>query len=388
MNRQRFVLPFIVIAQFCCTSLWFAANGVMSALMSDFSLPSSALSDLTSAVQLGFISGTLIFAVLTIADRFPPVRVFFVSALLGALFNLTAIWDGNTYFTLLSGRFLVGIFLAGIYPVGMKIAADYFSEGLGRSLSFLVGALVLGTALPHLLLYTGSSLPWRYVIIATSGLAVFGGMIILLIGDGPYRKKAQRPDLTAFFRIFNNRDLRAASFGYFGHMWELYAFWAFIPVMLGTYKNFHDGSVFSISLWSFLIIALGALACVAGGLLSIKYGSRTIARSSLLLSGIWCIASVPAFMLPPFLFLGFLVIWGMVVIADSPLFSSLVAMTALPEQKGTALTIVTSLGFLITIGSIQLLNQLIQIMDPRYIYLILGLGPLFGLISGRSRKSD
>ena len=143
---------------------------------------------------------------------------------------------------------------------------------------------------------------------------------------------------------------------------------------------------FSISLWSFVTIAIGTPACIAGGYLSVKFGLNTIARSSLLLSGICCVASVFAFTLPPYLFLAFLVTWGMVVIADSPLFSSLVAMTSPAEQKGTALTIVTSLGFLITIGSIQLLNYLRLTVDSRYIFLVLGLGPLFGLLAGKRSK--
>ena len=151
MNPPKRILPIIVISQFCCTSLWFAGNGVMRDLVANFNLNQSALGHLTSAVQFGFISGTLVFALLTIADRYSPSKVFLFSALLGATCNVLMIGSYNNFSSLLLFRFLTGFFLAGIYPVGMKIAADYYDKGLGKSLGFLVGALVLGTALPHLL---------------------------------------------------------------------------------------------------------------------------------------------------------------------------------------------------------------------------------------------
>ncbi|MBT8267853.1 MAG: MFS transporter, partial [Flavobacteriaceae bacterium] len=173
---KKLVLPVIIVSQFCCTSLWFAGNGVMEDLIDNFNMNASALGHLTSAVQFGFITGTLSFAILTIADRFPPSRVFFFSALLGALFNLGAIWEGNSLASILGLRFLTGFFLAGIYPVGMKIAADYFEKGLGISLGYLVGALVLGTAFPHLLNGISLELSWRSVLITTSILALFGGI--------------------------------------------------------------------------------------------------------------------------------------------------------------------------------------------------------------------
>jgi len=159
MKQPKWILPIIVISQFGCTSLWFASNGVMSDLVTNFGLINSALGHLTSAVQFGFISGTLVFALLTIADRFSPSKVFLISALLGASFNALVIWEGNNLMSLLALRFFTGFFLAGIYPVGMKITADYYKKGLGKSLGFLVGALVLGTAFPHLLKGLTETLP-------------------------------------------------------------------------------------------------------------------------------------------------------------------------------------------------------------------------------------
>jgi len=383
MNTNRWILPVIVLAQFCCTSLWFAGNAIMSNLVVDYQLPSSALGHLTSAVQFGFIIGTLVFALLTIADRYSPSRVFFVSAILGAIFNLGTVLQGNTMTSLMILRIFTGFFLAGIYPVGMKIAADYFQRGLGKSLGFLVGALVLGTAFPHLLKDFAGDLPWRYILIFTSSIAVVGGFLILIfVPNGPYRKQSQKPDIMAIFKVFRNRRFRSAAFGYFGHMWELYAFWAFVPVILTTYIKLHTGATINIPLWSFLIIGLGGFACVLGGYLSQSYGTKKTAAMALLLSGICCLLSPFVIDMDSFIILiSFLIFWGLVVIADSPLFSTLVAQNTDPETKGTALTIVNSIGFAITILSIQLLNYLNEVVNPQYIYLILALGPILGLLA-------
>ena len=388
MKVSKRILPVIVFAQFCCTSLWFAGNAVMNELVVNFNLPSSALGHLTSAVQLGFIVGTLIFAVLSIADRFSPSRVFFFSAILGAGFNLAIVWEDNTMSSLLVFRFLTGFFLAGIYPVGMKIAADYYEKGLGKSLSFLVGALVLGTAFPHLLKDMTEGFLWKSVMIVTSLLAVLGGVLILLfVPDGPYRQAGRNLKFSAFFRVFHNRNFRAAAFGYFGHMWELYAFWAFVPILLQTYKSSHPEITFNVSLLSFLVIAIGGLSCVLGGYLSQGLGTKRIAFLALLLSCICCLVS--PWMLgteSEILFIGFLLLWGMVVIADSPLLSTLVAQSAPAEIKGTALTIVNSIGFAITIVSIQLLNTLSVWTSSNFIYTVLVIGPVLGLIALRKKR--
>ena len=388
MNKSKVVLPIIVISQFCCTSLWFAGNGVMSDLMVSFHLSEQALGHLTASVQFGFILGTLTFAVFTIADRFAPSKVFMVCALLGALANLGVTWDGNSLETILTFRFLTGFFLAGIYPVGMKIAADHYEKGLGQSLSFLVGALVIGTAFPHLLKEMTNTIHWKSVLITTSALAVMGGLfMVFLVPNGPYRKFSQQIDLSAFFSVFKNHEFRSAAFGYFGHMWELYAFWAFVPIMLATYSFIHAEVDLNIPLWSFLIIGGGGLACVFGGYLAQLFGTRRIAFLSLLLSGICCLLSPWLFMIESQgLFIGCLLFWGMVVIADSPLFSTLVAQNASPEIKGTALTIVNCIGFSITIISIQLINMLSTWTASNSVYAILALGPICGLIALGRKK--
>ncbi|MEM7179533.1 MAG: MFS transporter [Spirochaetota bacterium] len=390
MKRETFTLLIIVLAQFCCTSLWFAGNAVMNDLVFAFQLEPAALGHLTSVVQFGFIMGTLVFALFMLADRFSPSRVFFVSALAGSVCNLGTLWQGNSLQTLLLFRFLVGFALAGIYPVGMKLAADHFEKGLGKSLSFLVGALVLGTAFPHLLKssFAEGGLPWKSVLSLTSGLACVGGfLIVILVPDGQFRKPSQKLDLSAFFAIFKVRPFRNAAFGYFGHMWELYTFWAFIPVILKTYQDSFPGTSLAIPLLSFAVIAIGSLACVFGGLAATKHGNQRIASLALLGSGLCCLLSPLAFLIPvAAFFVLFLLLWGIFVIADSPLFSALVAENAPPTLKGSALTIVTSIGFSLTIVSIQLLNVLHAFLDHRFLYLVLATGPILGLYAIREKR--
>ena len=383
MKAPKYILPVIVISQFCCTSLWFAGNGVMNNLLTTFLLQENALGLLTSAVQFGFISGTLLFALLTIVDRFSPSKVFFFSAVFGALFNIGLIYENQTLFTLMILRFFTGFLLAGIYPVGMKIATDYYDKGLGKSLGFLVGALVLGTALPHLLKNILNDFSWKSVLIATSSLAILGGLLMLIfVKNGPYRKSSKNVDLSACFKVFKNVNFRKAAFGYFGHMWELYTFWAFVPILLMTYKNSYNNITFNIPLLSFIIIGVGGFSCVLGGYLSEKIGVKKTAFRFLLLSCLCCICAPFIFLVPnEYIFICFLVFWGMVVIADSPLFSTLVAQNTPQKDKGTALTIVNCVGFSITIISIQLLSFLQDYFSTPYIYLVLVIGPLFGLYS-------
>lgn len=383
MKIPRYILPFIIISQLCCTSLWFAGNGIITDLATHFNLNNEALGYLTSAVQFGFISGTLFFALFTIADRFSPSKVFFISAILGALFNLGLLFDNQQLHTLLLFRFLTGFFLAGIYPVGMKIATDYYNKGLGKSLGFLVGALVLGTALPHLLKDLLIDLSWKSVLISTSSLALFGGStLFIFVPNGPYRKAGTKLDLKICFTVFKNLNFRKAAFGYFGHMWELYTFWAFVPVLLKVYENLHENISFNISIESFIIIAVGSISCVIGGFLAQNIGSKKVAFYSLLLSCLCCI------LFPIFVeygsknsFILFLIFWGMVVISDSPQFSTLMAQNVSAQEKGTALTIVNCIGFAITIVSILVLNYLFSNTSNKWVFTILAIGPIFGLLS-------
>lgn len=379
-NKQKLILPVIVIAQFLCTSLWFAGNAIAPDLIINFNLPASALGHIASAVQFGFISGTLVYASLMIADRFSSTTVFMVSAVLASLSNLGILLQGQTINSVLAFRFLTGFFLAGIYPVGMKIASDHFEKGLGKALGFLVGALVIGTAFPHLLRSLTTSISWKMVLILTAVLSIAGGILMkLTVPDVTLHKKTQSLHFKGVFDAFSNKPFRSAAIGYFGHMWELYTFWTFVPVMLLTYKNMHAQLNLHISFWAFWIIALGGPACVLGGYLSQRFGANRTAFAALFLSGCCCLFSPLAFYLPSVFFICFLIFWGLVVIADSPLFSTLVAQNVPVQIKGTALTMVTCIGFSITIVSIELLNYLSRHINTQFIYLLLAIGPLGGL---------
>ncbi len=382
MNKNK-VLLIIVLAQVFCSSSWFAVNAVIDSLGAEIGVPPSFFANATIAIQLGFIAGTLVFALFSIADRFSPSKVFFVSSIFVGLINMVLILPTLGIIGVLSSRFAVGFFLAGIYPIGMKIASDYFDKGLGKSLGFLVGALVLGTSFPHFIKSFTVSFSWQSVIFATSFLTFFGGMVLVLnVPDGPFKRNSQKFNVNLLFAGFKNSNFKSAAFGYFGHMWELYTFWAFVPVMLKShYKNLGIASN-SISLISFFVIASGSIACVISGYLSQYFQEKKLATISLSLSLLCCLLS-PLFLYSnsSTLTITFLIFWGMVVIADSPLFSTLIARFAPAESKGTALTLVSCIGFTITVISIKFISSFAEIVDPKYIYMLLCIGPIWGLIS-------
>ena len=379
MTRPAHILPVIIFSQFTGTSLWFAGNAVILDLQRDWGLPGQSVGYVTAAIQIGFTVATLVFAFLALADRFSPRIVFFICSTVGAVSNAALLLLPEGLPGLLILRFVTGFFLAGIYPVGMKIAAGWFDKGLGRALGYLVGALVLGTAFPHLLRGLGAQLPWQWVIVGVSMLSICGGLMMLaLVADGPNLPKGSVFNPKALAVIFRSKRFRASAFGYFGHMWELYALWAFIPVWLMAYSEMNDISL-NVSLWSFLIIAVGFFGCAVGGIVSVKVGSARVAAWQLAVSGLCCVLSPLFFHADITVFIIFLLIWGVTVVGDSPQFSALNAANAPPEYVGSALTIVNSIGFLITVISIQLVNWMLPEIDPDYIFWLLIPGPVLGL---------
>lgn len=378
------ILPAIVAAQFAGTSLWFAGNAVLPGLAASWGIDLRSAGYLTSSVQFGFISGTLVFAYLSIADRHSPSRVFLACSIVGAACNALILLLPGSPLLLFVSRFLTGFFLAGIYPVGMKLAASWFyGPRLGNALGFLVGALVLGTAFPHLLTGLADASSWRYVIAGTSVTAIAGGLLVAWrVPDGPHHRRSGALNGQALFVVFRSRDFRAASSGYFGHMWELYALWTFTPLFLTAYAA-HHGITLNVSLWAFAMIAAGSLGCFGGGLVSRRTGSAPVAFGQLSVSGLCCLASPVMFFAPAPLFLAFMLVWGVTVVGDSPQFSALSAATAPKEFVGSALTIVNCIGFAITIASIQLVQALATFIDVHFILLMLALGPFFGLIQMR-----
>ncbi|SIN79363.1 MFS transporter [Algoriphagus halophilus] len=376
---SRSALILIVIAQFLGTSLWFAGNAVapeIGALLGEPEL----IASITSTVQFGFIIGTFFYAFFAIPDRFPPGDVFFFSAVLAACFNILVVLLPFQLPYILFCRFLVGFFLAGIYPVGMKIAADYFEKGLGAALGFLVGALVLGTAFPHLINGLGLQLSWKIIFWITSALAILGGALVgFFVPDGPYRKSNPKFDVSLLPKLSKINALKSAASGYFGHMWELYTFWAFAPMVIAFLS---EGSFSSskISLLSFSVIAIGGISCAVGGVISQKTGSKKVALFSLLGSGVCCIFLVIAPSVPSSIWMIFLLIWGILVTADSPQFSTLVSQSVPAEFKGTALTLVNSMGFALSIVSIQFAQLLLTWLPIDQALALLVVGPLTGIL--------
>jgi MFS family permease len=379
--RSPRILPVIIISQFTGTSLWFAGNAVLGDLQRQWGLGSEALGYMTSAVQLGFVVGTLLFAFFAVSDRYSPRKVFLLCSLLGSFANLCVYLVADGLTSLLALRFATGFFLAGIYPVGMKIAAGWYERDLGNAIGFLVAALVLGTAFPHLLKAMGQAYPWEAVTITVSVTAALGGLLMwMCVPDGPHLAKGAKFNPRALAVIFRSPLFRASAFGYFGHMWELYAFWAFVPVVLAA--HFAEAHApLNVPLWAFCVIGAGSIGCAVGGLVSLRVGSARVAFAQLATSGTCCIASPFMFHAPTPVFLAFMLLWGITVVGDSPQISALNAQNAPKALIGSALTIANCIGFSITVISIQLLNQLAPHLNAAFLYLPLTIGPMFGLLA-------
>jgi len=377
--RAGWVLPGLVAAQLLGTSLWFSSSAALPALIAEWGLDAAAGGMLVSAVQVGFILGTLVFAVANLADIFSATRVFLVSALAGAAMNALFAFTSEGLTSALVYRFGTGLALAGIYPVGMKVVVSWSPGGVGNALGWLIGALTLGTATPFLLAALGADLPWQAVIGASSALAVLAGLLVAAIGDGPHLASAHRPELGMLVRVFRFQGYRRASLGYFGHMWELYAFWVLTPLLVRAgLAPLGLDSPAAISLGAFLVIGIGALGCIGGGLLSTRIGSRAVASWALGGSGALCILAPWLLDWHPVLYGVGLLAWGVLVVADSAQFSALSARACPQEYVGTALTVMNSIGFAITIASIEWSVYLFPGWGVSVAWL-LAPGPLLGL---------
>ncbi|MSP34584.1 MAG: MFS transporter [Limnohabitans sp.] len=380
LTAPKRILPILVLAQFAGTSLWFAVNAVMPDLQQQMGWPASAVGRLTSALQLGFIVGTLVFALLAIADRFSSRRVFLFCALAGALCTLGALMRIASFTELLLWRAATGFFLAGIYPVGMKIASQWFPEGLGVALGWLVGALVLGSASAHGIRALSVELPWSTVMISVALLAAAGGLILFMVIPEPpnYTASTKKLEWQALATIWTDWRVRASVLGYFGHMWELYTFWVLVPLILATQLN---GQALSFA--AFVVLGIGAVGCIGGGWLAKRWGSARVATLQLSMSGICCLLAPWLMSAPLIWFLLWLAIWGMTAAGDSPQFSTLTASNAPKQAVGSVLTLTNCIGFALSIVSIELFTSLAQEHQLASLLPWLGIGPLLGIVAMR-----
>ena len=379
-SRPFYILPAIVVAQLLGSSTWFAGNAILPVLQIQWGLPDTAVAELTNSVQLGFIVGALLFSFLALADRVSPRLLFFFCALGSAFFNLQiALW-AESLTQVLCLRFLGGVMLAGVYPIGMKIATGWYPEGLGLALGYLVGALALGTSSGHFFASLEFS-DWQSVIYLTSGCAVLGGiLVVLFVPDGPALHKGGALRFKDLWVAMKHKPLRASAGGYFGHMWELYAVLALAPYWFIAWQESHAIAL-NIPFWSFYIIAVGGIGCIVGGYASLRVGSWKVARFMLTCSGVCCLLS-PFIMDFPFeIVVIFWTVWGITVVADSPQFSALSARTAPKEVVGSALTMINAIGFTITIIATQITAMLLDLYAVEWIMLFLAPGPILGLIS-------
>lgn len=373
----------IALAQLFGTSLWFSANSAADDLMRTWHVTAADIGWLTSAVQAGFIMGTLAIALGGMADGFRASRIFVIASIAGSAFNACFAWFSDGLISAAIFRFLVGVSLAGIYPMGMKLIVSWAPERTGQALAQLVAMLTLGTALPHALREVSGGLPWQYVILASSLFALLGACLIHQLGDGPHLPKGRTgtsgSGSGAVFAAFRISRFRAAAWGYFGHMWELYTFWTIVPLLVQRTVLSTQYSQVGVSGLSFAIIAIGAVGSLAGGVLSRHIGSAKVALGALAASFVCSLLFVTlSRSLPASALLILVLVWGATVVADSPQFSALSAKACPPEIVGAALAIQNSIGFAITVVSISATTALFEYVGIDSIWLLLP-GPILGL---------
>jgi len=373
-------LAILILAQVAILSLWFSSTAVISEIAVEGGVAADDLAWLSTAVQLGFASGALIYAALGFADRYDPRRVFMLSALAGAAANVALLIVPIGGWEAVALRGLTGATMAGVYPVGMKIAAGWGKSDRALLVSLLIGGLTIGSASPHLMALFGGA-DWRLTIWVSTFIAAAGGIAILAIGLGPWHASAPTLDVTAITLIWTDRPVRLAVLGYLGHMWELYAFWAWVGVVATASYGIADVDTPRVlgKLTAFLAIGLGGLACVPAGVLAVRFGSARIAQLCLFGSGAAALASAALFGGPAWAMMATLIFWGIAIIPDSALYSTLVADAAPPERTGSLLTLQTALGFLLTALTVQMAPALAERVGWPWVLAIMALGPALGI---------
>jgi MFS family permease len=382
-NSKRASVAAIALAEVLAMALWFSASAVVPALTLAHGLDGFTQALFTSAVQAGFVAGSLASALLGLPDRVDPRRLFLAAALLGAAANLAILSIDPGSPAVAVFRFATGVAMAGVYPVGMKLAATWAERDMGLMVGILVGALTLGSAAPHLFNALGG-VDWRFTMIFASLSATLGGAVILLAGLGPKAGAAPPFEPGYVLEIWRNPAIRLANLGYLGHMWELYAMWAWVGVFLQASFALTlpaGEAAFWAKMATFATVAIGAVGCLAGGLFADRLGRTTLTILAMAVSG--AVAATFGFLFggDPVLLTALCLLWGLAVVADSAQFSAAVAELSPPDRIGTMLTVQTCLGFTLTLATIHLMPLAVEALGWGRAFMVLAIGPLLGVVA-------